>query len=49
MAVEDGSNEALHGDTEGHCSTFIASSLRESTEQKAWRPRKYVSRLLSMH
>ena len=35
MAAEDDSNGVWHGDTEGHCSTFIASSVREFALQKA--------------
>ena len=41
MAAEDGSNGALHDDTEGRYSTFIASLLREPAKQKGRRPRKY--------
>ena len=38
MAAEDGNNEEWRGDTEGHCSTFIASLLHESARQKAGGP-----------
>ena len=38
---QNGSNEAWHGDTEGHCSTFTAS-FHKSDEQKVRRSRKYV-------
>ena len=39
--AENGSNGAWHGDTEGCCSTFVASSLCESAKQKVERPRKH--------
>ena len=32
MATEEDSNKTWHGDTEGHCFTFIPSSLRESAK-----------------
>ena len=41
MAAKDGSNEAWRDDKDSCCSTFIASLVCESTEQKAVRPRKY--------
>ena len=34
MVAEDGSNGVCRGDTEGHGSTFIASSFSESAEQR---------------
>ena len=46
MAAEDGSNGVWRGDKEGHYSSLIASSLCETAEQKAGRPRKYVSTFL---
>ena len=41
MAAEDESNGPRCNDTGGYCSTFIASLLHESAEQKGGRPMKY--------
>ena len=41
MAAENGNNKVWCDDTEGRCSTFIISLLRESAKQKAGRSRKH--------
>ena len=41
MMTGNGSNRAWCGDTKGHCSTFIASLLCESAEQKVGKSRKH--------
>ena len=41
MAEKNGSNGEWRGDRVGRCSTFLTSSFRESTRQKAERPRNY--------
>ena len=38
MAAEDSSNGVWHDDTEGRCSTFIASLFRESPNKKLGGP-----------
>ena len=38
MAAEDRSNGAWSGELESHCSTFIASSFRESADKRLGGP-----------